>query len=1367
MIERIIEYSVRNRFLVIILVAALGVGGVYAAMHTPVDAIPDLSENQVIVFTDWMGRSPQEIEDQVTYPLSVNLQGLQGVKSVRSSSEFNFSMINVIFEDSMDFYDARLRVLERLSLANTFLPQGVVPYLAPDATALGQIYWYTVEGDGRDLGELRAIQDWYVRYQLNSVPGVAQVASVGGFPREYQVDIDPDRLRAYGVTLGEIYSAVARSNSAVGGRVAQKGNAEYLVRSIAWIRDVRDIEGVVVASRGGVPVTVGQVATVQLGSEFRRSVLEKGGREATGGVVMMRFGENPLDVTRRVKDKIADLQDGLPPGVRIVPFYERTRLVEEALETVTGTVREEIIVASIMVLLILGHFGGALIICISLPLAVFITFILMKAIGVPSNIMSLSGIAIAIAVVVDQSIVMTENSMHHLRRKFGDGKVTGDQVAYLLPALKEVGRPLFFSVLIMLLSFLPVFALGGMEGKMFHPLAFTKTFALVAALFLTITLLPALIPLVMRGRMKDERENWLVRSFINVYEPILRWLMPHPGPVVFFMAALFLLASGFLGMPIVTAVLAFLAALSAALMRTLATRGIALGITLAVSFVAFSTDPIGREFMPPLDEGSILDMPVTVPRASITQVADDLKARNRLIDSFPEVELAVGKAGRADTPTDPSPIEMVETIVNLRPRDLWPRRHLRFGNALSRGDRVVDLLEEAGLLRAHATAADRESLVNDAAMAAVTRLDGGLRAHARDRLREQAPVFGRAVVEAVVRATVDRIRDNGLLLRDVPEAEVSAAVDALAGTWGPRLVEAPLEPDVLAIARLVGDRLVEAGAAAESPDLLAVRRGAVAVAFRGAAAAVGAGPAPPTPARRAAGGRRRHALLREHTLRVDDELDVRAAGLFAEGAVSGALDSARGRGWLAREPSPEESVRFLASASGAFRGTLLWRKSKGDLLQEMDSVIQMPGWGNIWTQPIINRVDMLATGVRTMVGVKVYGRTLEEIRAVSEEVSTVLRSVPGAVDVFPDQITGKPYIEIRPDREKAARYGLSVADIQDTVEVALGGRVLTTTVEGRERFPVRVRYSRDFREDEEVLRRTLVTAGSSGGGGGMAPATGGMEAAAPGTASVPLQVPLSDVASIGVAEGPAMIKSENGLLRSYVQLNVRGRDVVSFVEDARRAVAAGVVLPEGSYLEWTGQFEHQVRARKTLSIVVPLVILLILVILHLTYRDFADTALMMLAIPGAVAGGILFQAIFGFNFSVAVWVGYIACFGMATETGIIMLVYLREAVERRGGLEKIGSLDELKETIIEGAVHRLRPKLLTEGTDIIGLAPMLWASGTGAEFMRPMAAPVLGGILMADEVVDVFLPVLFYWVRARRWRRLHPEAGTTAVPAGA
>lgn len=1362
MIGRVIEFSVRNRFLVILLTVAMAVAGVFSLLHTPVDAIPDLSENQVIVFTDWMGRSPQEIEDQITYPLSVNLQGLQGVRAVRSSSEFNFSMINVIFEDSMDFYDARLRVLERLSLAGTFLPRGVLPYMAPDATALGQIFWYTVEGEGRDLGELRAIQDWYVRYQLNSVPGVAQVASVGGFPREYQVDVDPGLLRAHGVTLGEVTAAIARSNSAVGGRVVQKGNAEYIVRGIGWIRDLRDIEETVVAERGGVPVTVRRVARVQLGTEYRRSVLDKGGREVTGGVVMMRYGENPLDVTRRVKEKIADLEEGLPPGVRIVPFYERTRLIEEALHTVSSTLREEILVASLAVLLILGHLGGALIVCITIPLAVLSSFILMRLVGIPSNIMSLAGIAISIGVLVDQSIVMVENAMFHLRRRHGDGRVSGDTREFLIPALKEVGRPLFFSVFIMLLSFLPVFSLGGMEGKMFHPLAFTKTFALVGTLCLTITLVPALVPLFLKGRMRDERESWIVRSFIQIYEPVVRWLLPRPGAVLWFVAALVLFASGFLGMPWLTSVLALAAALAASGLRARWSRMAALGATVLVSLAAWATPVIGREFMPPLDEGSILDMPVTVPRASITQVADDLRARDRLLEAWPEVSQVVGKAGRADTPTDPSPIEMVETVVNLHPREVWPRRHLRFRDALAHAGTLVRRLRSGGFLE---PGADAGSLANDAAMAAVTAVDGGLRERARGRLREAEAGLGRAATESVVLAALDRIRSNGLLRREVPAAEVAAAVDALAGTHGPRLLEAPMESDIREVARAAARLLVDSGAAEDTPDLLALRRGPVAGALRGAAEVLGARPATAWSGLLEEVLDRVLELRKEHALRVDGELEAAAPGLFADGALSGALASARAAGSLAREPGTEDLARLREEAAGGIRGTLLWRKSKPELLQEMDGGIQMPGWGNIWTQPIINRVDMLATGVRTMVGVKVYGRSLEEIRDVSEEVAAVLRTVRGAVDVFPDQITGKPYVEVRIDRERAARLGIAVEDVQETLEVALGGRVLTTTVEGRERFPVRIRYARDFREDEESLGRTLVAArmpGASGAGGmgdGMA---GGTAAAEPGPAA-PVQVPLAAVADISVVEGPAMIKSENGLLRSYVQLNVRGRDVVSFVEDAQRTVAGKVRLPEGSYLEWTGQFEHQVRARKTLQVVFPLVFLTILVILYLTYGDFADMGVMLVALPGALAGGVIFQALFGFNFSVAVWVGYIACFGMATETSIIMVVYLREAIERRGGLAAIGSLAELREAVLEGAVHRQRPKLLTEATTIVGLAPMLWATGTGAEVIQPMAAPVLGGILFADEVVDVLLPVLFYAVRARRWRRLHPDAPAEAA----
>ncbi len=1358
MIDRIIEWCLRNRMLTMILVGAGAVYGMYALSRTPVDAIPDLSENQVIVFADWMGRSPREIEDQITYPLSVNLQGLAGVKAVRSSSEFNFSMINVIFDDSVEFYFARTRVLERLSTTATLLPEGVVPYLAPDATALGQVFWYTVEGEGHDLGELRAIQDWYVRYQLWAVPGVAQVSSVGGMPREWQVDVDPERLRAFGVSLGELYGAIGRSNSAVGGRVVQKGNAEYIVRGVGWIRDGKDIEDTPVASRDGTPVRVRDVATVQMGSAFRRSVLEKGGKEAVGGVVMMRYGENPLSVTRAIHEKVRELAPGLPPGVRVVPFYDRTRLITEAIHTVSTTVLEEMTVASLVVLFVMWHLGASLIVMLTYPLAVLGAFVFMKHFGISSNIMSLSGIAISIGVLEDQAVVLTDNAMHHLRAKFGDAKVRGDTRELLVGPCKEVGRPIFFGITIMVVSFLPVFALSGMEGKMFHPLAFTKTFALISVGILTITLLPAILPVLLKGRMRSEDDSWLVRSVAVIYRPVLTWLMErHKGVMVVFAAIL------------------------------------GLGLYFA--------GRLGREFMPPLDEGSILDMPVTVPRVSVTQAGDDLKARDALLRSFPEVESVVGKAGRADTPTDPSPLDMVETVINLRPREHWPRRHLDFEDAAEESPEVLDLLVARGVLKAPSSE-DAKRLANDAAMFGIEAYDRATRDLVMRRHAEWQPEIARRLVARAVSETVAFLRSEDRLLRAPSDADLAAVVDALLPVWGGRLAEIPLVADVVVLVREVGAALVKAGVAEGGPDLLVETHGAVASFARSLAATV-VGEAPDLFQRvRDRVDDERNERWKERNAALRWELDALVRTAFPTGAARGLADAAKERKLLARDIGVEDLAEVARARGEAFH-PFLRAKTKQDLLSEMDTFVRVPGWGNIWTQPIINRIDMLATGVRTMIGVKVFGKDLPEIQRVSEEVAEILREVPGAVDVFPDQAVGKGYIEVDIDREKAARYGINVGDVQDVIEVAVGGRPITTTVIGRERYPVRIRYARDARVDEETLRRTLVAApgamaasasgsspsasegmgGSAGGPGGGGMMGGGTRAAAPapstdgssaeGVAPVgPLQVPLSELADIRVVEGPSMIKSENGMLRNYVQLNVRERDIVGFVEEAKRRVEERVKLPQGMHLEWSGQFEHQVRAKRTLQVVFPAVILLIFVILFITYHDMAHAILMMLAVPGALAGGVIFQTIMGFNFSVAVWVGFIACFGMATETGIVMLVYLREAVARHGGHAGIASTQALRAIVTDGAVRRLRPKLLSEGTTIIGLAPMLWATGTGAEIMRPMAAPVLGGILMADEVIDVFLPVLFYWWEKKRWRKAHPDAvedgaGGWLVPAGA
>lgn len=1329
MIERLIEYCCRNRFLVIAIFVGVAAGGVYVLIHTPVDAIPDLSENQVIVFTDWMGRSPKEIEDQITYPLSVNLQGLAGVKAVRSSSEFNFSMINIIFDDSVEFYFARTRVLERLALASTFLPQGVVPYLAPDATALGQVFWYTVEGENTDTGTLRALQDWYVRYQLNSVPGVAQVASVGGFPKEYQIDVTPERLRAYSVTLGQIFDAVARSNSSVGGKVVQKGNAEYLIRGVGWIRTIEDIRRTVVVEREGIPICVGDVATVQIGPEFRRSILEKDGREVTGGVVMMRYGENPLEITRRVKEKIRELQKGLPPGVRIVPFYDRTRLIESAIHTVTRVLEHEVLIAAIAILMILTHVRSVFVIVLTLPLSILIAFVLMRWFGISSNIMSLSGIAISIGILVDQAIVMLENATHHLTVRFGHERITGDTTEIVVGAVRQVGRPIFFSVVIMIISFLPVFALTGQEGKLFRPLAFTKTFALIGTALISVTLVPALIPLLIRGRLSGEEDNWIIRSFIEMYRPVLSFLLKRPKTVIW----LFVILLG-----------------------------------LGVYFARH----LGREFMPPLDEGSILDMPITAPRASVTEVADDLKVRDALLRSFPEVEMVVGKGGRADTPTDPSPLDMVETVVTLRPREHWLKRKMDFRDAVAETARIASRLELEGVLGPFPSEGDRRAFASLVASSALDRFDKQMR---EDIIRRQmafeeqlAEGSARFVAEQVLR----QVSAHQGWSRSMSAAERGRFLDRLAAEHSRCFRRQALLLDVEATAKAALDAL-EADQRIRS-DL--------------------ADPFAPAPSRldsilqpiRESVGLKRSdfflqtadALERFRSERTRAWVKETNQAIFApamlvfeqallkeiqsNAAMHGRWQSSAAERFDLSGKWPQTRARELGAR------TFLWPKTKADLVREMDTHVRQVGWANIWTQPIINRVDMLATGVRTQIGVKVYGKDLDQIQKVSNQVADVLRGVPGAVDVVADQSVGKGYIEIEIDRERAARYGVSVGDIQDVIEVALGGKLITTTVEGRERFPVRLRYARDYRVDEESIKRILVAGGGTGRAAASAGAMGGAAMTMSGpplstNAAVPF-VYLADVATVRVVEGPVMIKSENGELRSYVQLNVRDRDIMGFVDEARRTVDAKVSLPPGVHLEWAGQFEHQVRARNTLRIVFPAVLILIFLILYVTYHDFAHAVLMMLAVPGALAGGVLFQTLFGYNFSVAVWVGYIACFGMATETGIIMLVYLRAAIEERGGLEKIASLEALEQAVLVGAVHRLRPKLLTEGTAIVGLAPMLWASGTGAEVIAPMAAPVLGGLLVADEVIDIFLPVLFYQVEARRWRRLHTADAAEAKP---
>ena len=1031
MISRLIELSMRNRAVVVAVYLGLAAWGYWALLSTPIDAIPDLSDNQVIVFTDWPGRSPQEVEDQVTYPLVTNLQGLPGVRVVRASSAFSFSMVNVIFEDDVELYWARTRILERLNLVSAQLPEGVTPTLGPDATGVGQVFWYTLESDRHNLRDLRSLQDWFVRYQLNSVPGVAEVASVGGYVQQYQVDVDPNRLRAYNLPLSAVVEAVGRSNTNVGGNVVEQAGQWAVVRGLGLIESTADVENVVLGSQNGTPIYVKHVATVKLGNAFRTGALDRDGREAVGGVVVARYGVNVLEVIESVKRKLEELKPGLPEGVRVVPFYDRTQLINRATDTLKWALVEELILVTLANLIFLAHFRSVLIVTVPLPLAVLFSFLFMRYFGITSNIMSLAGIAIAISDLVDAGIVVTENAYRAIEKEGIDTKDRAAVWRAVLDATKRVGLPIFASMAIIVLAFMPVFALTGQEGKLFHPLAFTKTFAMLGAAFMAVTLVPVLCTYFLGGRLHPEEWNPIMRFLRAVYRPALHWAVRH----------------------------------------RLVTVGLAVALFAGALLVSTR---IGSEFMPPLNEGDLMYMPVTDPAISIDEAARILARQDEILKSFPEVEWAVGKAGRAETSTDPSPVNMNETIVHLKPEAEW----------------------RAGLTR---------------------------------------------------------------------------------------------------------ERLVS----------------------------------------------------------------------------------------------------------------------------EMDAALRMPGVTNIWTQPIINRIEMLATGMRSQVGVKVFGNDLKTLEELSRRIADALRAVPGAADVYPEQIGGTPYVDVRVNRTAAARHGIDAATIQDAVERGIGETNLTVTIEGRRRFPVRVRYAEEFRRSPEAIARLPITS----------------------PAGVP--VPLGQLADIRTVEGPSMIQSENGLLRGTVLLSVRGRDIGGFVEEAKETIARRVLMPAGYYFQWSGQYENQERARKRLMVVVPIVVVIIFGTLYLTYRSALEAAHVLLAVPFALTGGFYLLWLLQYNFSVAVWIGFIALFGAAVQTGIVMVVYLEEAVERKK--RELGRLtrETLLEAVTEGALLRLRPKVMTVSTIAVGLLPIMWSTSAGSEVMKPLATPVFGGMLSSLLHVLIVTPVIFFWLRER------------------
>jgi Cu(I)/Ag(I) efflux system membrane protein CusA/SilA len=1091
MIDRLIDFSLRNRFLILGLTLLIVAVGLYTVRTNPVDAIPDLSETQVIVFADWPGRAPQEVEDQVTYPMVANLQGLAGVKAVRASSAFGFSMVNVIFEDGTDLYFGRQRILERMNLIQGLMPKGVTPVLGPDASAVGQVFWYTLEGEGRDLGELRALQDWFVRYQLNAVPGVAEVASIGGFVREYQIDLDPNKLTASGVSLRDVMGAVERSNNNVGGKTIEQNGMEYVVRGIGLIRGLRDIGNIAVRASGGIPVYLSNLGTIQLGPAFRRGALEKNGREVVGGVVTMRYGESAPEIIARVKAKIVEVQKGLPAGVRIVPAYDRSALISRAIGTLERSLIEETVLVVLAHLLFLLHFRSVLIVSAPLPIAVLISFILMRVFGITSNIMSLMGIAIAIGVLVDAGIVITENCFRQIEQEAEQGGEPRPLIDSVRDATQKIGRPIFFSMVIIVLAFFPVFSLTGEEGRLFHPLAFTKTFAMIGATFLSVTLVPVLATFLIRGKVRPEENNPLMRGARHLYQPALGWALDHKKTILVSATGALLLSLvlvGGAGLLLTPVKLPFLAAAAAG---SEGSKRVADRLASGQQWLDFHLAPgVGKEFMPPLDEGTLMFMPVTSNAISLTEAVEIMKRQDAVLRSFPEVASVIGKVGRVESPLDPAPINMYETLVELKSREHW-----------------------------------RPGLTKDA------------------------------------------------------------------------------------------------------------------------------------------------------------------------------------------------------------------------LLAEMTEKSQMPGVTTIWQQPIRNRIDMLATGIPTQVGIKIFGPDLATLEQKAREVAAAARGVRGAVDVYPEQILGTPYMEIEVDRDAVARYGATVGDVEDVIEAAIGGMDLTTTIEGRNRFAVRVRYARELRDDLAAIRRILVPVRSPSPTGGMA------------------HVTLAELATIRLRPGPSMISSENGLLRERIFLNVRGRDVGSFVDEAKRRVEGKVALPAGYFLEWSGQYENQARARNRLLLVVPACFAIIFVLLWLTYRSAREAAHVILAIPFALTGGnLLLWALHAaamhygwkaeFHLSVAVWVGYIALFGTAVQTAVVMVVYLEEALHRKAAAGEVTRVT-IREAAIEGAVLRLRPKLMTVSTVIAGLLPILWSTETGSEVAKPIATPVLGGMLSSLVHVLIVTPVI--WTMIKEW----------------
>ena len=1049
MIVRLIAWSARNLVLIFVGTVFAVAAGVYALKTLPLDAIPDLSDVQVIVNTDYPGQAPQVVEDQVTFPLTTAMLTVPKSKVVRGFSFFGVSFVYVIFEDGTDPYWARGRVLEYLNAAAKRLPAGVTPGLGPDATGVGWVYQYAVVAKQMSLAELRSLQDWVIRFVASKAEGVAEVASVGGFVKQYNIIVDPLRLRAQGISLSAVRDAVRASNRDVGGRTLELSEFEFMVRGRGYIKSPADIENIVLKTDQGVPLRIKDIARVEVGPDERRGITELNGEgEVASGIVLQRFGANALTVIENVKQKLADIAGSLPKGVEIVPVYDRSHLIKAAIDTLRHTLTEESIVVALVCVVFLLHLRSALVAILMLPVGILLAFVGMKLIGLGSNIMSLGGIAIAVGAMIDAAIVMIENAHKHFERSPPDKP----RVQILVDAASEVGPALFFSLLIITVSFLPIFTLESQEGRLFGPLAFTKTFSMAAAALLSVTLVPALMVIFVRGRIIPEHRNPINRALIWVYRPIIRWVL----------------------------------------------RAKTLTIVLALAALAASIWParqLGSEFMPNLDEGTLLYMPTTLPGISVTKAAELLQTQDRIIRSFPEVESVYGKAGRAMTATDPAPTEMFETVINLKPKDQW-----RPG------------------------------------------------------------------------VTIDSLK------------------------------------------------------------------------------------------------------------------------------------------------------------------------------AEMDKALQFPGVSNAWTMPIRARIDMLSTGIRTPVGVKVFGTDLGEMETIGRQIEAVLRTVPGTSSAYAERVIGGYYLDIVPDREALGRYGLAVGDVQDVIATALGGETVTTTVEGRERYGVNIRYPRDLRSSPQAIAADVEVPLPGGGA-----------------------IPLGEVAKIQLTRGATSIRTENGQLATYIYVDLNGRDLGGYVADAQKAVAVSVKLPTGYSVGWSGQYEYLQRAEARMKIVVPVTLLIIFLLLYLNFRKLTETLIVMLSVPFALVGGVWLMWWLGFNMSVAVAVGFIALAGVAAETGVVMLIYLEQAMAQvkaeRKDEGRAFTRADLHAAIMIGAVERVRPKMMTVVAIMAGLLPILWSTGTGSEVMQRIAVPMIGGMISSTILTLVVIPAIYGLVKG--WRLPVKSVGTSESSAKA